>query len=89
MKPDYEIEYGSREWYLYHHYKNEKPVIPLILLSCFLMICKGGIWCVIVVWIIYFSWCRENNRILDNDPATLERRRLVMEAKERVKHIYK
>jgi len=76
--PDYKIEYGSREWRLYHDPDNEKPVIPLILLSCFLFICKGGILLIILVWVWYFSWAHKNNKKLDNDPKVLESRRTLI-----------
>ena len=72
--PDYEIKYGTPEWYLYHHYKNEAPVVPLILLSCFLFICKGGLVWIMLVWGIYFSWASKNNIELDNDPEVLRKR---------------
>lgn len=72
--PNYEIEYGSEEWYLYHHFKNEKPVFPLILLSIFLLICRGGQLWIIIIWIYYFSWASKNNRELDNDLEVLKDR---------------
>ena len=71
---DNKIKYGTREWYLYHHVKNEEPVIPLILISCFLFICKGGIFNVIVVWIWYATWAHKNNDMLNNDPEVLRER---------------
>ena len=72
--PDYKIEYGSPEWYLYHHYKNEEPIIPLIVLSCFFLICSGGFLWLLITWGWYFSWASKNNRELDNDPDVLYHR---------------
>ena len=74
------IKYGTREWYLYHHIKNEDPIIPLVVLSCFLVICKGGIPTIIVIWIIYFKWASNNNRMLDNDPEILRSRQVYIES---------
>lgn len=71
---DYKIEYGSKEWYLYHAWENEKPVIPLILLSCFLLICRGGELIIFLVWWKYFSWAHNNNKKLNCDPEILRQR---------------
>lgn len=80
---DYKIEYGSSEWYLYHDYDNEKPIIPLILLSCFLFICKGGIIWLGLIWGKYFIWAHENNEKLNKDPEILEKRRIWIESRNR------
>jgi hypothetical protein len=72
--PDYKIEYGSYEWWLYHHPDNEKPVPLFILLSCFFFICKGGGVYLLIMWGWYFSWASANNRKLDNDPKVQKRR---------------
>jgi hypothetical protein len=81
--PDYKIERGSREWYLYHHYKNEEPVIPLIALSCFFLICKGGMLMILLVWGFYFNWASDNNKELDNDPEVLKSREAYKRARAR------
>lgn len=65
---------GSSEWYLYHHIKNEEPIIPLIVLSCFLAICHGGIFIIILIWAYYFSWAKANNEKLNNDPYIQQQR---------------
>lgn len=75
---------GDREWYLYHHIDNEKPIIPLILLSCFLFICHNGIVWISITWICYFTWASKNNRKLDNDPEIQQARRICKESKERL-----
>ena len=62
------IEKGSKEWYLYHHPNNPKPLGSVITLSVFLIFIKGGILGVIVLWICYAVWCQNNNTRLDNDP---------------------
>lgn len=72
--PDYKIERGSREWYLYHHFDNEKPIIPLIVLSCFFLICNGGTLMLLITWGFYFAWASANNQKLDNDPEILKQR---------------
>ena len=65
---------GSYEWYLYHDKQNEEPVIPLLLLSAFLLICKGGILTIIFIWTIYFCWASKNNERLNHDPEILRER---------------
>jgi hypothetical protein len=72
--PDYEIKRGSYEWYLYHHIKNEEPIIPLIVLSCFFLICNGGFIMLLLAWGFYFNWASNNNKELDNDPEILKKR---------------
>lgn len=68
------IKYGTHEWYLYHHIRNEDPIIPLILLSCFLVICYQGIPTIIFIWTIYFLWAKKNNNELNHDPEVLKSR---------------
>ena len=84
---DYKIKYGTHEWYLYHNRKNEDPIIPLILLSCFLFICKGGIATIILIWAYYFHWAHENNEELNRDPEILLSRKYCKEFKERFKKL--
>ena len=78
------MKYGDDEWYLYHHIDNEKPIIPLVLLSLFLFICKGGIFLIILIWYIYFAWADNNNEKLNRDPNVLKRRELINKAKEQL-----
>lgn len=78
-----EMKYGSHEWYLYHNRKNEDPIIPLIVLSCFLLICKEGIPTIILIWTVYFIWASKNNRELDRDPEILYRRQCCEEFKKK------
>ncbi len=68
------MKYGSDEWYLYHNKMNEEPIIPLIVLSCFLAFIKSGILWIIIVWYLYFKWASKNNEELNNDPEIIERR---------------
>jgi hypothetical protein len=84
--PDYEIKRGSHEWYLYHHYKNEEPVIPLIALSCFFLICRGGTLMLLITWGLYFSWASSNNKDLDNDPEILKKREACKSVHEYLKN---
>lgn len=78
------MKYGDNEWYLYHHINNEKPIIPLVLLSLFLIFCYGGIFWIILIWYIYFAWANNNNEKLNNDPNVLKRRQYVNEAKKQL-----
>ena len=80
---DYKIEYGTEEWYLYHAWENEKPIIPLILATCFLVICNGGGLVITIMWIYYFLWSSGNNRKLDNDPEVQEKRRIYKEVRNK------
>jgi hypothetical protein len=68
------MKYGSNEWYLYHDKKNEEPVIPLIVISFFVFFIKLGVFYVILIWVMYFSWAKENNKKLDNDPEIIKHR---------------
>lgn len=70
------MEYGSNEWYLYHHPANEKPIPTLIGLSIFLSITVAGIPAAIVLWIEYFIWAHRNNKALDKDPQVLMMREM-------------
>lgn len=78
------MKYGDEEWYLYHHIDNEKPIIPLVLLSLFLFICKNGIGLIIIIWWIYSIWAENNNKKLNNDPNVLRRRKYIKEAKKQL-----
>ena len=71
------------EWYLYHHYKNENALIPVIILSALCFFLKGGgIIVSIVIWIWYFCYCNKNNEILNNDPGILLERKIWMKIHE-------
>ena len=72
------MKYGSSEWYLYHAWENEKPIIPLIVISCMVFFIKLGILWVGFIWFCYFLWAKENNRKLDNDPEVIEHRLIYM-----------
>lgn len=80
---DNKIKWGTDEWYLYHHIKNEKPIIPLILLTYFLAICNGGIWWIILIWGWYFHWAHKSNEELDNDIYILFKRELMRQSREK------
>lgn len=77
------IKYGTFEWYLYHDRGNEDFIIPLVLVSAFLFICKGGIVCIGLVWTLYFLWAHKNNLELSKDPEVLAYRRAFREGWER------
>ena len=77
------MKYGSHEWYLYHAIENEGPVLPLIMLSAFLLICKGGIIAITIIWILYFSWAHDNNEKLNHDPKILEARKTYINIRNR------
>ncbi|MBQ8518515.1 MAG: hypothetical protein IJ455_02770 [Agathobacter sp.] len=83
-RPDHEIKYGDDESYLYHHIDNEKPIIPLIALSCFLFICNNGLAMILIVWVIYFVWADNNNKKLDRDPNVLKRREYIKQARKQL-----
>ena len=76
------MKYGTHEWYLYHAWENEKPIIPLAVISFFVFFIKLGLFYVILIWIMYFLWARENNRKLDSDPKVLEYRRIYIEKRK-------
>ena len=68
------MKYGTDEWYLYHNKDNEKPIIPLIVISCMVFFIKLGIFWVAFIWWCYYLWAKSNNKKLDNDPEVIERR---------------
>lgn len=76
------MKYGSYEWYLYHARENEDPIVPMILATLFLLICKGGIVIIVCMWGYYFSWAHNNNEKLNHDPDILRKRRIWREARE-------
>ena len=79
------MKFRSDEWYLYHYFRNEDPLIPLILWSCFLLICKPGIMIsgLFLTWYFYFSWCKKNNEKLNHDPDVLKARQAYKELREK------
>lgn len=76
---DYE-KYKKR---LYHSYKNENWLLPVILFSIFAFFCKGGILNVILIWIGYGVYCVGNNAELDKDPDVLETREIIKQLDEK------
>lgn len=60
---------------LYESPKNKEPLSFLIGSSILLFFMKGGIFVLIVVWILYYLWCAKNNAELENDPMVLALRR--------------
>lgn len=76
------MKYGSYEWYLYHDRKNETPVLYLILLSVFLLFCHDGIASMIVIWIIYFVWAKNNNDKLNENPQIIKEREIWQKSRE-------
>ena len=67
-------ERGSHEWYLYHSFKNENALLPVIVFSILLLFIHNGIVFSIGLWIWYFDYCKRNNDALDKDPQILKKR---------------
>lgn len=74
MKPVRQIEYGSKEWYLYHAKQNINPLGTLIFINVFLFLFKGGIPVLLMMWLFYFIWCQMNNEALNKDPMIILKR---------------
>ena len=64
----------TREWYLYHHFKNENALLPVIIFSCLAIFITPGVVWSLVIWIYYILYCVRNNKALDNDPQVLKER---------------
>ena len=72
-------ERGSSEWYLYHSFKNENALLPVIVVSLLLLLVKSGIVFSIGLWIWYFDYCKRNNDALNKDPQILKKREKAIE----------
>ena len=65
---------NTREWYLYHHYKNEDALLPVIITSVIALLCNGGIAFSFLIWMWYIYYCVKNNSELNSDPKILNDR---------------
>ena len=79
------IKRGDYGWYYYHAIENETPIIPLIVLSCFFLICRGGGLLILIAWGWYFIWAHNNNKRLDNNPEIIESRKFLRELDQKWK----
>lgn len=68
---------------LYHSYKNENALPYVIIGSILLLFCKGGIPCIIALWLWYASYCSKNNEALNNDPEILRDREICKKLDEK------
>lgn len=71
------------EKYLYYSYKNQNYILPTLIASFFLIFTKGGFYCVALIIIFDIYLCYKNNRELDNDPATLKKRKAIRGYREK------
>lgn len=73
-------ERGSDDWYLYHSFKNENALLPVIVFSILLLFIHNGIVFSIGLWICYFDYCKRNNDALNKDPKILKEREKAIKA---------
>ena len=71
-------ERGSYNWYLYHSFKNENALLPVIVASFLLFFIHNGIVFIIFLWIWYFDYCKRNNDALNKDPKILREREIAI-----------
>ena len=69
------IPNDSDEWDLYIPKENKEPLGSLIAATVLLFFVKGGWLVLLCLWVLYFYWCINNYKKLDNDPMVIAKRR--------------
>lgn len=74
MNKKYSMKHVTKEWYLYHHIKNENALLNVIVISALAFFINPGVIWSFVVWFFYLVYCSENNDKLNKDPQVLRKR---------------
>lgn len=64
----------TREWYLYHSYKNEGVILYAIFASCLFVFFNDALWFLLLIWGYYFYYCSKNNEELNTNSEILSDR---------------